>query len=337
VPYIPKQMSIKAFFKPTTAAVAPAEEDDRKRPLPQSGQEAKRARLSEVSDNVELDVLASPAGSLSQHETPAKISINSTSTLTAEQLERIEKNKALALARRKALEAKTVMDAALAMPDTWKEKLQNEFEKAYFKKLCEFHSGQVNSKKTIFPPTAEVFSAFYACDFDKISVVIVGQDPYHGPKQAHGMCFSVQKGVAIPPSLRNIYKELSEDPGIPEFKIPNHGCLTKWAQQGVLLLNTCLTVESGKANSHSNQGWEQFTDAVIAACNKHHSGLVFLLWGAPAAKKCASVDKKKHTVLTAPHPSPLSVFRGFFGCKHFSKCNEQLKKLGRPPIDWQIE
>jgi uracil-DNA glycosylase len=158
-----------------------------------------------------------------------------------------------------------------------------------------------------------------------------------GPRQAHGLCFSVQKGVQTPPSLVNIYKELSQDPGIPNFTIPKHGCLTKWAQQGVLLLNACLSVESGKANSHKDQGWEKFTDAVIEACNKHHNNLVFLLWGAPAAKKCQKVDKKRHTVLTAPHPSPLSAHRGFFGCKHFSHCNAQLVKVGRPPIDWQID
>jgi uracil-DNA glycosylase len=151
-----------------------------------------------------------------------------------------------------------------------------------------------------------------------------------------GLCFSVQKGVDIPPSLRNMYKELDQDPAIP-FKIPRHGCLTKWAEQGVLLLNTCLSVEQGKANSHQNQGWEPFTDAVIAACNKSPNPLVFMLWGLPAAKKCASVDTKKHFVLKSPHPSPLSASRGFFGCRHFSQCNEHLRKLGRPQIDWQID
>ena len=171
----------------------------------------------------------------------------------------------------------------------------------------------------------------------QVRVVVLGQDPYHGPGQAHGLCFSVQKGVAVPPSLRNMYKELSEDPAVvPKFKIPSHGCLTKWAQQGVLLLNACLSVESGKANSHQGQGWETFTDAVIAACNKSASPLVFLLWGAPAAKKCQSVNQHKHVVLKAPHPSPLSAHRGFFGCRHFSKCNEQLARFGRPQIDWQI-
>ena len=341
-------MSIRSFFKPAAAArEAPAVDDD-------DAPAAKRKRV----DRTEAGAASSPTGICSQHETPAKCASlakgegeelkTSSPRLTQEQLERIAKNKALALARKRELEGKnssaaavasgpmTVMDAALSMPGKGKEKLRGEFDKPYFKKLVEYHTAQVAAKKTIFPPTAQVFSAFYACDFDKISVVIVGQDPYHGPRQAHGLCFSVQKGVAIPPSLRNMYKELSEDPAVP-FKTPNHGCLTKWAEQGVLLLNACLSVESGKANSHQGQGWEQFTDAVIAQCNRSSNSLVFLLWGAPAAKKCASVDMKRHTVLKAPHPSPLSAHRGFFGCRHFSKCNEQLKKAGRPEIDWQID
>ena len=356
VPDKSKQMSIRSFFKPS-AAVSTGEDD--------SAPAAKRARLIEPSADAGP---TSPAGSRSQQETPDKgVSLvvgagsspeATSSSLTPEQLERIAKNKALAQERlaKKEQEGKgatvataddavalpgaettvSVMDAVQAMPKKWKEKLQSEFDKPYFKKLCEFHAKEVLAKKKIFPPTAQIFSAFYACDFDKISVVIVGQDPYHGPRQAHGLCFSVQKGVATPPSLVNIYKELQQDPDIP-FNIPKHGCLTKWAEQGVLLLNACLSVENGKANSHKEQGWEKFTDAVIATCNKHHDNLVFLLWGAPAAKKCASVDMKKHTVLKAPHPSPLSAHRGFFGCRHFSKCNAQLKKAGRAEIDWQID
>lgn len=338
-------MSIRSFFKPPAAV--PGDDD---------APAAKRARHSEPLEGADAD-------QLELVETPEKVKEAQNATakpaLTPEQLERIAKNKALALARRKELEATngtapaaaggvanaaptavatTVMEAALAMPDRWKHELKGEFEKAYFKKLVAYHAAQINAKKNIFPPVDQVFSAFYACDFDKISVVIVGQDPYHGPRQAHGLSFSVQKGVQIPPSLRNMYKELSEDSAIsPKFKVPTHGCLTKWAQQGVLLLNACMSVESGKANSHQGQGWEQFTDAVIAACNKRHSNLVFLLWGAPAAKKCASVDLKRHTVLKAPHPSPLSAYRGFFGCQHFSQCNDKLKTLGRPTIDWQIE
>jgi len=352
-----QQMSIRSFFKPAAAArdPPPAGEDEQlllrcAEQIAADTPAAKRARTGDADG-----LLLSPAGNRSKHETPAKVPVEDAgpaSSLTPEQLERIAKNKALALERKREMETEakkatgdvlpaggatsTVMDAALAMPAKWKEKLKGEFDKPYFKKLVTYHAAQIAAKKTIFPPTAQVFSAFYACDFDKISVVIVGQDPYHGPKQAHGLCFSVQKGVAIPPSLRNMYQELSQDPAIP-FKTPNHGCLTKWAEQGVLMLNACLSVESGKANSHQGQGWEQFTDAVIAACNKSPNSLVFLLWGAPAAKKCASVDMKRHTVLKAPHPSPLSAYRGFFGCRHFSKCNEQLKKAGRKEIDWQID
>jgi len=354
-------MSIRSFFKQPSPTAAVGEDDG----VPA----AKRARLSAetpeaVSAGAVADALASPtAGDRPQHETPDKDktatqnvtsltpssnATQNTTSLTPEQLERIAKNKALAIERKRELEAKngteistvptTVMEAALAIPARWKEELKGEFGKAYFTKLVAFHTAQTNAKKMIFPPVAQVFSAFYACDFDKVSVVIVGQDPYHGGRQAHGLAFSVQKGVQIPPSLRNMYKELSEDTAIqPKFKAPNHGCLTKWAQQGVLLINACMSVESGKANSHQGQGWETFTDAVIAACNKRHSNLIFLLWGAPAAKKCSSVDMNRHTVLKAPHPSPLSAHRGFFGCKHFSQCNDKLKALGRPTIDWQIE
>ena len=344
----PQQMSIRAYFKaPAAASAAGSVEED----VP-GAVLGKRARGDDAA-LTDATGSSSPAAARSAHETPAKSAAGdaadqAASALTPEQLERIARNKQIALQRRKAAESKTscastppaakdVMEAALAMPTSWKDKLHGEFSKEYFKKLCNFHSAQVLAKKTIFPPTAQVFSAFYACDFEKVSVVIVGQDPYHGPGQAHGLCFSVQKGVAVPPSLRNMYKELSEDPAVvPKFKIPSHGCLTKWAQQGVLLLNACLSVESGKANSHQGQGWETFTDAVIAACNKSTSPLVFLLWGAPAAKKCQSVNQHKHVVLKAPHPSPLSAHRGFFGCRHFSKCNEQLARFGHPQIDWQI-
>ncbi len=168
-----------------------------------------------------------------------------------------------------------------------------------------------------------------------MSVVIVGQDPYHGPGQAHGLAFSVQRGVPPPPSLLNMYKELEQDPKVT-FKRPAHGCLGKWAEQGVFMLNACLTVRQAEANSHQKRGWEQFTDAVIAQLNKRRTGLVFLLWGNPAAEKCRSVDAKRHTVLKAPHPSPLSASRGFFGCGHFGKVNELLKAAGRPEIDWQL-
>ena len=187
--------------------------------------------------------------------------------------------------------------------------------------------------KVVYPADADVFNAFKLTQADALKVVILGQDPYHGPNQSHGLCFSVRKGNKIPPSLRNIYKELAAD--IPNFVIPSHGDLSHWAEQGVLLLNTVLTVEQGQAHSHKKVGWEQFTDGVISTINREFENLIFLLWGAPAQKKAALINEKRHTILTAVHPSPLSAHRGFFGCQHFSKTNQILKSQGKKPIDWQ--
>jgi uracil-DNA glycosylase len=214
----------------------------------------------------------------------------------------------------------------------WNKILGDELKKDYFKDLSSFLDSE-RSKKNIFPPEDEVFSALNYIDFDDVKVVVIGQDPYHGAGQAHGLAFSVKKDVKVPPSLVNIYKELHADLGI---EIPNHGFLESWAKQGVLLLNNCLTVEESKAGSHHKKGWEQFTDRIIKELNEKKEGLVFLLWGAPAQKKAKSVDEKKHYVLKAPHPSPLSAYRGFFGCKHFSKTNEILKSEGKKEIDWAI-
>lgn len=188
--------------------------------------------------------------------------------------------------------------------------------------------------KIVYPPAADVFNAFKYTEFADVKVVILGQDPYHGPNQAHGLCFSVLPGVAVPPSLVNIYKELHRD--IPGFEIPSHGYLLSWAQQGVLLLNTVLTVEAGKAHSHASSGWEHFTDRVIAALNEHREGLVFLLWGNHAQKKGQYIDRQRHHVLMAPHPSPLSAHRGFLGCGHFSQTNQFLTDADKQPINWQI-
>lgn len=187
--------------------------------------------------------------------------------------------------------------------------------------------------KVIFPVQADVFNAFKLTTPENLKVVILGQDPYHGLNQSHGLCFSVLKGNTIPPSLRNIYKELATD--IADFEKPEHGNLSHWAQQGVLLLNTVLTVEQGQANSHKNVGWEQFTDGVISTINSEFDNVVFLLWGAPAQKKAMLIDKHRHTILTAVHPSPLSAYRGFFGCGHFSTTNRILTSLAKTPIDWQ--
>ena len=179
-----------------------------------------------------------------------------------------------------------------------------------------------------------MFSAFQATEFDKVKVVILGQDPYHGPGQAHGLCFSVKHGIKTPPSLRNMYKELQQS--VPGFEIPAHGNLQSWAEQGVLLLNTVLTVEQGKAHSHSKIGWEQFTDKVIEVLNQHANGLVFMLWGSHAHKKGAHIDTQKHHVLKTTHPSPLSAHRGFLGCGHFIHCNQLLEEQGLSPINWQV-
>jgi uracil-DNA glycosylase len=217
---------------------------------------------------------------------------------------------------------------------SWLNVLQDEFQKPYFADLKQFLLDEINTKKVICPPPKQMFSAFEACPFEKVKVVIIGQDPYHGPRQAHGLCFSVNKEIPIPPSLKNIYKELHADMGCD---IPNHGNLEKWAKQGVLLLNAVLSVRSGAAASHAKKGWEQFTDRVITEISEKKEGVVFLLWGRYAQQKGAMIDKEKHFVLEAAHPSPLSAHNGFFGCKHFSMTNEILKSQGKKKIDWQID
>ncbi|EEX66046.1 uracil-DNA glycosylase [Vibrio metoecus] len=218
---------------------------------------------------------------------------------------------------------------------TWHDVIGNEKQQDYFQQTLQFVESQRQSGKVIYPPAKEVFNAFRFTEFGDVKVVILGQDPYHGPNQAHGLCFSVLPGVKTPPSLVNIYKELAQD--IPGFQIPSHGYLQSWAQQGVLLLNTVLTVEQGMAHSHANTGWETFTDRVIDALNQHRSGLVFLLWGSHAQKKGRMIDRQRHHVLMAPHPSPLSAHRGFLGCQHFSQTNQLLQAQGIAPIHWQPE
>jgi uracil-DNA glycosylase len=215
----------------------------------------------------------------------------------------------------------------------WREHLLPEFEQEYMKVLKTFLLQQKKAGKIIYPPGNEYFNAFNLTPFDQVKVVILGQDPYHGPDQAHGLCFSVRKGVPFPPSLRNIFKELQDDLGLP---VPAHGCLNHWAEQGVLLLNSVLTVEQSKAAAHQGKGWEQFTDAVIRELNEKREVIVFILWGSYAQKKGQFIDTKKHCVLKSPHPSPLSSHRGFFGCKHFSKANAYLQSKNLAPIDWSV-
>lgn len=213
---------------------------------------------------------------------------------------------------------------------SWKEQLQEEFDKDYFERLTRFVR-QEYTTTTVYPPGNLIFNAFDLCPFDKVRVVIIGQDPYHGPGQAHGLCFSVNKGVAFPPSLLNIFKEIRDDVGSP---IPESGDLTRWAEQGVLLLNATLTVRAHQAGSHQRQGWEEFTDAVIRRLNEQRQHLVFILWGSYAQKKGAIIDRSRHLVLSSAHPSPLSAWHGFFGNHHFSLTNQYLVQQGGEPIKW---
>ena len=221
----------------------------------------------------------------------------------------------------------------IKLQQSWKKLLESEFNKPYMHKLKTFLVTQQQQEKTVYPAGDLIFNALNSTPVDKVKVVILGQDPYHGPNQAHGLCFSVNKGVAIPPSLRNIYKELHQDIG---FTIPDHGNLQAWADQGVLLLNSVLTVNQAQAGSHQRQGWEIFTDKIIAELNNKHKNIVYMLWGAYAQKKGTSIDAQNNLILKSVHPSPLSAHRGFMGCKHFSQCNEYLQAHGKSPIIWQI-
>lgn len=220
-----------------------------------------------------------------------------------------------------------------AISNDWKEKLKPEYKKEYYRNLYKTVNEEYASRQ-IFPPADDIFNAFHLTPLKDVKCVIIGQDPYHNDGQAHGLCFSVKPEVDIPPSLVNIYKELETD---MNCKIPNNGYLVKWAKQGVLLLNSVLTVRAHQANSHQGIGWEQFTDAVINILNEEDRPIVFLLWGKPAQNKAAKLNNPNHLILKAPHPSPLSAYRGFFGCKHFSQTNSFLESHGLAPIDWQIE
>lgn len=228
-------------------------------------------------------------------------------------------------------EAVSTASQTIQLRSCWLSRLKGIFETQEMQKLKAFLQHEKQEGQTIFPPGALMFNALNTTPFEKVKVVVIGQDPYHGPGQAHGLSFSVPDGVPHPPSLRNIYKEIHRDLGIP---VSESGNLIRWADQGVLLLNSVLSVRAGHANSHQGRGWEYFTDAIINALNHEREGLVFLLWGSYAQKKGQMIDRNKHFVLTAPHPSPLSAHRGFFGCSHFSKANQYLTSLGCAPINW---
>lgn len=224
------------------------------------------------------------------------------------------------------------MSNQVAIAESWKPVLQQEFDKPYFEALIDFLKQEKAAGKTIFPPGPQIFAAFDYTAFNDVRVVIIGQDPYHGQGQAHGLCFSVNKGIAVPPSLQNIYKEIKTD--IEGFETPNHGDLSHWAKQGVLMLNATLTVEKDKAGSHQGKGWEAFTDAVIKVVSTQKENVVFILWGKFAQSKARIIDETKHLILMAAHPSPFSAYNGFFGCKHFSKTNHYLKQHQLPIVNW---
>ncbi len=216
---------------------------------------------------------------------------------------------------------------------SWLSQLESEFSKPYMQTLRSFLRERKQQGKVVYPPGEQIFNALNTTPFENVKVVILGQDPYHGPGQAHGLCFSVPAGVRLPPSLKNIFKEIEQDLGIPQ---PKHGSLLHWAKQGVLLLNATLTVEQGDAGAHQGKGWEQFTDVIIQRLNEHRSGIVFMLWGSYAQKKGAFIDTDRHLVLKSPHPSPLSAHRGFFGNRHFSLANQFLLKQGVEAVDWGL-
>jgi uracil-DNA glycosylase len=223
--------------------------------------------------------------------------------------------------------------AEIRLEPGWLERLCDQFSQPHMQQLKAFLRSEKLAGKTIYPRGSEFFAAFDHTPVDRVKIVILGQDPYHGPGQAHGLCFSVRPGVALPPSLINIYRELEEDLGLA---MPAHGCLTAWADRGVLLLNSVLSVERGQAASHQGRGWEQFTDRAIEVVNRDCEHVVFMLWGAYAQRKGAVIDEHRHCVLRAPHPSPLSAHRGFFGCRHFSKANAYLESVGRGAVDWSL-
>ncbi|XP_061907290.1 uracil DNA glycosylase a isoform X1 [Entelurus aequoreus] len=246
--------------------------------------------------------------------------------LTQEQQDLIARNK------KAALKKLTSGHIPAGVGESWQKALAAEFAKPYFKQLMRFVDDE-RKRHTVYPPPEQVFTWTKMCDVRDVKVVILGQDPYHGPNQAHGLCFSVKRPVPPPPSLENMYKELVSD--IEGFQRPGHGDLTCWAKQGVLLLNAVLTVRAHQANSHKDKGWETFTDAVVQWLSNNQEGLVFILWGAYAQKKGATINRKRHHILQTAHPSPLSAHRGFFGCKHFSKANDLLEKSGKSPVDWK--
>jgi len=326
----PKQTKISSFFSPNAQKRA-------KTNNPCDLPEAKKQKLGkENEEGAQEETLSQETEEAlppcEEPVPPDQEALPPCRPLSPEDKGKIEKNKMNA--KLKLLSTKT-HGLVTNFGPSWLPALEAEFSKDYFLKLSQFVASE-RTAKTVFPPASDVFSWTRMCPIERVKVVILGQDPYHGPGQAHGLCFSVQKGVPPPPSLINMYKELEMD--IPGFQRPSHGYLGGWAEQGVLLLNACLTVRKAEANSHKDKGWETFTDAVIETLSKTRPrGLVFILWGSYAQKKGNVIDRKRpgHYVLSGVHPSPLSAHRGFMGCKHFSKANELLVKEGLDPVDWK--
>lgn len=303
---------------------------------------AKRLKQVSSTENFICSALSSSSSCKEAEEEPKDVT-----SLTSEQKSRMEFNRSLAKAKRnlKLCSQKIsklnpngegvgyVKLQELLIEETWLEALPGEFQKPYAGNLCKFVEKEINGGVPIYPPQHLIFNALNTTSFDRVKAVIIGQDPYHGPGQAMGLSFSVPKGVKVPSSLMNIYKELKQDLGC---SIPLHGNLEQWAVQGVLLLNAVLTVRHHQANSHANKGWEQFTDAVIKTISQKKEGVVFILWGNYAQAKARFVNETKHHILKSAHPSGLSANRGFFGCRHFSQTNQLLEKMGIPPIEWQL-
>lgn len=340
-------MSLLSFFKkvPTQGAkrVAAAAVTDTESQL----KKQKTASLSTSSSSSSSSPPSSPPAkngspspNSSSNSSPAPNSSSSGGGMSPELKKKIEEKKKAAMLKRLDKERAEAGGATTFdnMEDmihdaNWVKALSPEFTKSYFKKLKTFLLAEEKAGKTIYPPKNQIFRAFNLTPFEDIRVVIIGQDPYHGPGQAEGLCFSVPKGQKIPSSLNNIFKEIAAE--IPEFRKPSQGSLVNWATQGVLLLNTGLTVRKAEANSHNGKGWQQLTDVVIKTLSKQRKDLVFVLWGGHAQKKIKLIDKNKHCILKSPHPSGLSAHRGFFGNGHFVKINEELSKLGKEPINWQ--
>lgn len=334
-------MSLDTFFKPVAAAAGEVKNDTPASPSAPSASPAASPLSPAQRASIEAKKAAAMAKLAATKETAASRKRKSASEAAAE-----EETKEVAAAAAAAAgddsaassDPKRTKLATLTslVPADWAKVLAPEFTKSYWPQIESFLKQQATAKVQVFPAREHIFRALELCPFDQVKVVIIGQDPYHDVGQAEGLCFSVPPGVKVPSSLQNIYKELGTDLGGAAFKKPSHGNLVKWAQQGILLLNTGLTVKAHEANSHKSVGWSKFTQAVIKAVNKEKKGVVFLLWGKHAQDAGKEVDKSKHHVLATVHPSGLSASRGFFGCKHFSKTNEFLKKDGNTPINWQV-